>query len=251
MEAWHEQDEFWAKWAPYLFPEGRWEQTDSEVTSLVSLLGIAPGDSILDLCCGPGRHSLELARRGFSVTGVDRTESYLEQARGRAAGEGLGAEFIGDDMRTFCRPETYDAVVSLFTSFGYFEDIDQDRQVATNVYRSLRDGGAFLIDLMGKEVLARIFREREWFEVDDMLVLHEHRMSADWGWLENRWIMIRDGRREEHTVSHRIYSAVELSALLRGCGFDDVEVYGNLSRVPYDHRAWRLVVVAHKGSHHA
>ena len=251
MEAWHEQDAFWVKWAPVIFDERRWEQTQEEVTNIVSLLGISPGSSILDLGCGPGRHSLELARRGFSVVGLDRTRTYLEKARKRADIEGLNVEFIQDDMRSFCKPKAFNVVVSFFTSFGYFEDAADDRKVVTNVYQSLKDQGVFLIDIMGKEILARRFRERGWHQLDDITVLQERRVCRDWSWIENRWIMIKDGEREEHTVSHRIYSAVELVALLTGCGFDATDVYGDLAGAPYDHVAKRLIIVAHKGNDRA
>jgi len=186
MKAWHEQDNFWAKWAPILFPKQRWENTQEEVTNIVSLLKINPGASVLDLCCGPGRHSLELARRGFFATGVDRTKSYLEKARKQAETEGLKIEFIQEDMRSFCN----------------------------NVYRSLKNKGIFLIDIMGKEVLARVFCERNWQEVDNNIVLEERKICKNWSWIDNRWILIKDGKKEEYKMSHRIYSAVELTALL-------------------------------------
>jgi len=160
--------------------------------------------------------------------------------------EGLKVEFVQSDMRTFCRPDAFDAVVNLFTSFGYFEDPEDDRQVAMNMYRSLKPGGAFLIDMMGKEVLARIFRERDWYEEDGVLVLQERKVSKSWSWMENRWIIFKDDNRTELNLSHRIYSAVELTSLLAECGFTHVDAYGNLEGSAYDHLARRLVVVARK-----
>ena len=81
---WHEQDTFWDTVAPTMFTQQRWKDAPAEVKQVVSLLGIEPGVHILDLCCGVGRHSLELARRGFCVTGVDRTRPYLDRASGQA-----------------------------------------------------------------------------------------------------------------------------------------------------------------------
>jgi SAM-dependent methyltransferase len=248
MNAWHEQDNFWTKWAPFMFPERRWEQAQEEVANIISLLKISPAASILDLCCGPGRHSLQLARSGYSVTGVDRTKTYLEKARKQAEKEGLKIEFIQEDMRDFCKPNTFDVAINLFTSFGYFEDMGEDKKVIANVYRSLKNGGVFLIDTAGKEVLARVFRERDWYEVDDILVLQERKVSRDWSWMENRWIMVKDGKTEESRLSHRLYSAAELAVLLKDCGFTAVAAYGDLTGAPYDHTAKRLVVVAHKGN---
>jgi len=247
MNAWHEQDTFWMKWAPVLFHERRLEKAQEEVANIISLLNISPAASVLDLCCGPGRHSLQLARHGFSVTGVDRTKTYLEKARKQAEIEGLEVEFIQEDMRGFCKPNTFDVAINLFTSFGYFEDINDDRKVITNVYRSLKEKGAFLIDTMGKEVLARVFRERDWYEVNNVMVLEERKVCKNWSWIENRWIMIKDGKMEEYKISHRLYSAAELTALLNDCGFSAIDVHGDLTGAPYDHTAKRLVLVAHKG----
>jgi len=188
-----------------------------------------------------------LARLGFSVTGVDRTETYLDEARRRAEVEKLEIQFVHGDMRNFCKPNTFDVALNLFTSFGYFEDINDDKKVATNVYHSLKDVGVFLIDTIGKEVLARIFRERDWYEVSGILVLQERKVCKDWSWVENRWIMIKDGTRNEYKLSHRLYSAAELAKLLTDCGFQAIEVYGDLTGAPYDHTAKRLIVVARKG----
>jgi SAM-dependent methyltransferase len=245
MKTWHESDDFWEATAPIMFGNQRWEAAPVEVDQVVRLLGVSPGATILDLCCGPGRHSLEFARRGFSVTGVDRTAVYIERAQEQAAAEGLAVEFVQEDMRRFCRPHAFDAAVSLFTSFGYFEDPAENRQVLANVRDSLRDEGSLILEMMGKEVLARIFRERDWGEQDGILFLEERKVSKNWSWMENRWVLLRGQERREFEVSHWLYSAAELSAMLKECGFSSVDVYGDLEGAPYDHRARRLVVVAH------
>lgn len=247
MKKWHEEDSFWVKFAPVLFHPKRLEKTKEEVDNILSLLKISPPASVLDLCCGPGRHSLELVRRGFVVTGVDKTKTYLHKARKLAKKESLEAEFIQKDMRSFCKPNTFDAAINLFTSFGYFEKIEDDKKVLRNVYRSLNRGGIFLIDTVGKEVLARIFRERDWMEIDGNIILEERKVCKDWTWIESRWVLLKDGKMEEYTVSHRLYSAAELRDLLENIGFRRIEVCGGLAGEPYDHTAKRLVLVAHKG----
>jgi SAM-dependent methyltransferase len=217
-----------------------------DVDEIVALLDMKPEARILDLCCGVGRHSLELARRGFHVTGVDRTTKYLETAVQQAGEQGLTVECVQDDMRSFCRPDTYDAVISMFTSFSYFEDPDEDRQVIENACRSLKQGGALLVETHGKETLARIFQERNWEEIDGVLWLQERRVTQNWGWMENRWILIDGDQRIEGGVSHRLYAATEMVSLMKDCGFDAVDVYGDLSGSPYDHTARRMVTVGRR-----
>lgn len=247
MKPWHDRDEFWERTAASMFSERVIAAAPQDVENIIALLGLQPGASVLDLCCGVGRHAIELARLGFRVTAVDRTQDYLDRASARAEKEGLSIEFVCADMRAFCREAAFDAVVNLYTAFGYFEDIEEDRQVVRNVWRSLVPGGAFVLELMGKEVLARIYQARDWAELEDgSLMLQERTIARDWSWMENRWILIRDGERTEFQLGHRVYSAAELKGLLTGCGFAQASAYGNLGGAPYDQAARRLVVVAQK-----
>ncbi|MCK4756837.1 MAG: class I SAM-dependent methyltransferase [Thermoplasmata archaeon] len=245
---WHEDTEFWNTFADTMFSEARREETPKEVADIIAMLGIEPDSHILDLCCGVGRHSLEMARIGYKVTGVDRTKTYLDIARQKAADDNLDLELLEGDMRTFIRPDTFDAAINLFTSFGYFEDPEEDKQVVMNVYNSLKSGGVFLMDMGGKEVIARIYQERDWREEQNgTLLLQERKITKDWSWLDNRWIRIsKSGERQEYMVSHRLYSAIELKSLLEDCGFRDVKVFGNFEGVPYDQNARRLVVRGRK-----
>ena len=247
VRPWHEEDSFWETVGPVLFTERRWEDAPREVDAMVTLLGLSPGPSVLDLCCGVGRHSLEFARRGFQVTGVDRTATYLYEARRRAAEEDLQVEFLQEDMRTFVRPESFDAVINYFTSFGYFESEENDRRVLANAHRSLTASGVLLMEMMGKEILARVFSERGWREEDGMLILEDRKLTPDWSTIHNRWIILEGEDRREVTLTIRLYSAAELSTLLKEAGFGKVDVYGDFSGAPYDMEAKRLVVVAHKG----
>jgi len=229
-----------------MFSEDHWERAPQQVEGVIALLGIEAGAAVLDLCCGPGRHSLELARRGFKVTGVDRTSSYLEDAHAHAQEEGLNIEFVHEDMRVFARPEAFDAAINLYTSFSYFENPADDEKVVANLYQSLKKGGVLVVDTMGKEVLARIYRERDWYERDGALWLQERKVSPGWGWMNNHWIIIKGTERREFTLGHRLFSATELSALFKEGGFASAEVFGNLEGAPYDHQARRLVMVARK-----
>ena len=244
---WYEQDNFWATFEPVLFTQQRITAAAEEVEQVLMLLDLQAGAKVCDLCCGVGRHSLELARRGFDVTAVDRTQRYLGRARAGAKDEGLNVEFVAADARSFIRPEAFDVVLNLFTSFGYFEDDDDNTKMLENIHASLKPAGRLVVEIMGKEALARVFRERDWHESDDTILLEERKLSEDWRRIESRWILIKDGKQQaECRFSLRLYSAVELKELLKQCGFRQVDIYGNLAGEPYDQNAKRLVVVARK-----
>lgn len=243
---WHEDDEFWESTGSWLFTDQAWQLSIEEVDQLISLLDLKPPADILDLCCGPGRHALELDRRGFIVTAVDRTENYLKEARRRAEDEGLAVEFIQDDMRNFCRQNSFDVVINMFTAFGYFENDSEEQQVLDNVFQSLRSGGKFVLQLKGREVLARIFLPRDWRHRNGVIVLEERIPSEDWSFLENRLIIINGLERKEFKFKVRNYSASELKVLLLKTGFKNIGIYGDLDGSPYDHTAKWLVMVGEK-----
>ena len=155
---WYDQDEFWEKCGPIIFGKQRILDAPEQIDKIINLLSFQKGAEVLDLCCGVGRHSLEFARRGFKVTGVDRTKLFLERATKIAKEENLDVEFVQEDMRKFMRPDTYDLILNLSTSFGYFENLEEDKQVVSNMFQSLKKGGVFLVDMISKEICIRGFK---------------------------------------------------------------------------------------------
>ncbi|AQT67993.1 Glycine/sarcosine N-methyltransferase [Anaerohalosphaera lusitana] len=243
---WHEDDSFWETFQPVLFGEKVMSRSASEIDKITSLLDLNGSGQILDLCCGVGRHSLELARRGFSVTGVDRTEKYLDEARACAEDENLAVDFLNHDARTFAKPETYDIAMIMDRSFGYFDNAEDDRQVIENVHASLRPDGKFIIELTGKESFACFFQQRDWYEEDGAILLSERQAVDDWSAMNCRWILLRNGYRCEKNFQIRLYSAYELTELLKSSGFKNVRTYADLDGKTYHPTAKRLIAVATK-----
>jgi SAM-dependent methyltransferase len=201
---------------------------------------------LLDLCCGFGRVTLELAGRGFACTGVDITPGYLDTAREDAAVENLDIEYIQADMRDFVRPGFFDLAVNLYISFGYFADPLDDKRVLKNVYDSLKSGGALIIETLGKEIAVRDFVRSEWFRRAGRIVLTEYAPVDSWTGLWNRWTILKDGARIEKEFTQRLYGAGELRALLLEAGFSRVEIYGGWDESPYDERAEKLILAGRK-----
>ncbi len=245
-KTWYQDESFWKTFAPTMFNQERLDAAAEEVDHIVKLLALEKDAKILDLCCGVGRHSLELARRCYQVVGVDLTLEYLEKARRQAESEGLNIQFIRSDMRRFCQIESFDAVINMFTAFGYFEIEADNKRVLANIYCSLRKGGTLVLDTIGKEILARIFQERDWYEAGGGIFLRECKAQQNWSWIDSRWMMLENGKIQEFRFGHRIYSAVEIAGLLKECGFGSVSIYGDLEGADYDHNAKRLVAVARK-----
>ena len=137
--AWFEDEEFWAKLYPFMFRDERFEIADEQVQKLIDLVAF-DGSTVLDLACGPGRHSAALAKRGLQVTGVDLSSFLLDKARKRAVAERVEVEWVEKDMREFVRPGAFDLVINMFTAFGYFDDKEDDLKVLRNVHDEPEDG---------------------------------------------------------------------------------------------------------------
>jgi SAM-dependent methyltransferase len=244
--AWHDTDPFWLTMGRVMFHSRRWAGTSAEVDHLVQLLQLPAGAAILDLPCGPGRHSLELARRGFDVTGVDRTRAYLDQAQAASTAEGLSVRWAQGDMRTWRQPDRFHAALNLWSSFGYFEDPADDRRHLESVLASLAPGGTLVLDTMSLEILARDFSESSVLELDGSLLIERRRIIGPWTAIESTWTLLQGDTREERTMRVRLYSARHLAGLLHQVGFTDIEILGGLDGVPFDHKAKRLVLLARK-----
>jgi SAM-dependent methyltransferase len=224
------------------------EQVRREVDFIVKALDLPAGAKVLDLCCGQGRHSLELARRGFQVVGVDLSEALLYAARKRAESEGLSVTFLHCDMREIDFADEFDAVINMFTSFGYLESEAEDEKVLGKVAQALKSGGKFLLDVVNRDRLVRDFQAREWHAADEgWLVLEERTFDHLSGRMETRWVCVaRDGVRYERLSSVRLYTASELRTMLERAGLKVTNLFGDYDGSPYSWDSQHLIVVACK-----
>jgi SAM-dependent methyltransferase len=243
---WFDDEAFWRELYPFVFSDRRFADAPAEVDRVLTLAK-PRGRRALDLCCGPGRCSIALARRGYAVTGVDRTRFLLARARARARRARVGIEWVERDMRDFVRPEAFDLVLSLYTSFGYFEDKEDDQKVLQNVVASLKPGGVFLVDVVGKEVLARVHQPTMSQSLPDGTTLvQRHEVFDDWTRVRNEWTLVRGSRARTFRFHHTIYSGQELRDRMMAAGFVDVRLYGDLDGHEYGTAASRLVAVGRK-----
>ncbi len=243
---WFDDDSFWRELYPFMFPEKRVADADEQVAKALALTK-PPGKSVLDLCCGPGRCSIALAKKGFRVTGVDKTTYLLNKARAKAKAARVNIEWVREDMRDFVRPASFALVLSMFTSFGYFDDRQDDMTVLQNMFTSLQPGGACLIEVLGKERLAKILQPTiSTVLPGGTLMVERHEIFDDWTRVRNEWLLIRGGRAKSFNFHHTIYSGQELRDRMERVGFVAVKLHGSLDGDAYGPNAERLVTIGHK-----
>lgn len=206
------------------------ENTLQDVDLLVSVAGIVPDDRILDLCCGQGRHSLELAKRGFShVTGVDRSRYLLRLARRRASRMGYPVVFREGDARKFRAPDSsFDCVAMMGNSFGYFDNVEDDVQVLARIKRVLRSRGTLVMDLANGEWMRQYYERRSWEWIDqNQLVCRERSLSSDGSRLISREVVIdaEKGVIADQFYAERLYTREAIQELLERSNFSNVRVF--------------------------
>ena len=224
--------------------EERDEQAEGQALAAARLAGCPDGGHLLDVPCGFGRHSLPLARAGYRVTGVDRSQVLLDEAARRAAGE-RGPEYVRADYRELpCPDAAFDAALNLFTSLGYLGD-EEDTRVLAEVRRVLRPEGRLVIETMHRDWLARNFQEQHWQRVGEgRLLLEQGAFDPAAGVAQTTQTLIDgSGERESRTWSLRVYSATELVAMVRRAGFESARCFGDLDGGPFTTDT-RLVVLA-------
>ncbi len=208
--------------------------TVREIDLLVKAAGLEPNDRVLDLCCGQGRHSLELARRGFkNVTGVDRSRYLVRLARKRAKSRGLSVSFHEGDARKFRLPESsFQCVALMGNSFGYFDREEDDVAVLMAVKRVLRSGGTIALDLTDGQWMRENFEKRSWEWIDDNhFVCRERSLTADKSRLVSREVVVHAERGviADQFYAERLYSREQIHELLARVGFELIRDHGVLA----------------------
>jgi len=224
------------------------EETAEEVDFLIEALESEPGDRLLDAPCGFGRHALELARRGYVLTGVDLVEDYLAEAALAARREGLDADFLAEDLRELAFDAVFDGAYCLGNSFGLFDRAGTERFLE-GVAAALVPGGRLLLESgMLAESLLPNYEERLWRPVGDLLLLMENRYDPGESRLDTTYTVIQDGVLESRDASHWIFTLAELRGLLEAAGLETVGFCANTDGTPFELGSDRILLVAEKQS---
>jgi SAM-dependent methyltransferase len=221
------------------------ERTRTEVSQIIDILDLAPGARIFDLGCGNGRIAIPLAQAGYSVTGLDASESLLAIAQQSAATGGVDLSLLRAEMKAFTAPAQFDAAINVGTAFGYVDSLEDDLAALRNVFELLTPGGVFLLETENRDHRVRTGR-RIWFELAGMLVWCDRGYDATTGRWQERIEWIVDGQREHVEYSLRLYTVAELVTMLNDVGFAVLEAWGELSKVKYELDSPRAVILARK-----
>src|SRR6266498_3256452 len=222
------------------------EQTRAEGDFIQRQLQLSPGAKVLDVPCGNGRLSIELARRGFQLTGVDIAREFIDEAKMKSSAGGIPVEWHECDMRNLPWTGKFAGAFCFGNSFGYLDD-QGNAAFLKAVANTLRPGARFLLDIGAiAECLLPAFQENRSFEDGGITLVADSRYDHVQGRMFTEYSFIRDGQTDKRPASQRIYTYHELTALLQEAGFETVAAYSSLSEDPFKLGSHRLLLISEK-----
>jgi SAM-dependent methyltransferase len=221
------------------------KKSEMEVEGIFGLLEPQPACSILDLCCGYGRHAIGLAQRGLRVTGLDFSPALLRKAQSDAVLKGTQVSFVRGDMRDLPFSSQFDIVINMFTAFGYFDTEGDDQKVMNCVRNVLKPGGEFLMDTINREWVLSRFKKEHWEEVGHgKYALDLREFDPVTSRIGATTLVLGDNGRTERRHSMRLYTLTEMVALLQNAGMSLRSVHGHMDGRRYWMDTPRMVVRA-------
>ncbi len=222
------------------------EQTRGEADFVVETLNLSKGARILDVPCGNGRHSIELAKRGYRVTGIDLCSEFLAEARLSAEYEGLNIHWIEADMRNIPAHPLFDAAFCFGNSFGYMP-YEQSIDLLNAVNACLKPGSLFILETgLAAESLLPALPNKRWYKVGDIFQLSELEYDASQSQLTTHYTFIRGATVETGTARYSVYTVAEFRRLFTMCGFTITDLFCSTKREPYRLGKAPLIIVASK-----
>lgn len=222
------------------------ERADWEVKGMLSILDLPAGARILDLCCGQGRHSVRLAQAGYDVTGLDLSPQLLAVARQAAEEAGVKLALVQGDMREIPYQGEFDAIVNMFTAFGYFDSDAENERVWHTAAGALKPGGQFLLDNQNIYAINAVANWRYWMDSDVGIVAQDRTFDPWTGRDATVYYWQENGERKSRSFSVRVYTSYELVAMARRAGLTPVKLLGGLDGSAYHCRDSRRCIILAK-----
>lgn len=228
------------------------EDTKREVDFLIEKLELEGNEKILDLACGFGRHSLEFARRGYDVTGVDITSEYIEYAAKQAQTENLNARFICSDIRDVSFQNEFDVVLNMADgAVGYLENEEENRKIFYVISRALKPRGKHFMDIMNGNYAETHFPCKLWDAGEKCLTLSNFEWDKEtktliYGQLDYPYgePLSKPEMREGNPI--RLYSLDEIRGIFTELGMSILDSYADFSGTPSSDNQIQLMVCSGK-----
>ena len=226
------------------------ERAEKEVAFAAQALDVKAGARVLDLCCGQGRHAVILARRGLRVAALDLNPAYLEMAREAARAAKVSLETIVADMRHIPFTNRFDAILNMYTSFGYLESEAEDLKVMKSAADALKPAGRLLLDMLNREWAVANYIQNDWHSgADGTLYIERRDLDLVSSRMHVKFVIVGpDGARRDSVGHHiRLYTLTETTRLLQRVGLEVKAVFGGFEGEPYAIDTRRMLVLAQKG----
>lgn len=230
-----------------VYPHRNIAEAITQIDFLLKNVPISKNAKILDLCCGCGRHSIELKKLGYDVVSADLSSDLLNIAKESAYDNNIDLKIVRCDMREIPFSNQFDLVIQFFTSFGYFESDEDNQKVLNSISKALKSNGKFLIDYMNPD-----------YVVDNLINKDEKDISEGIHITQERWIdeqrcrinkkitLIKDGKEKNYEESVRLYSHEEMKYMLNKAGLQLSETYGDFLGTKFNKKSPRMILIGYK-----
>jgi SAM-dependent methyltransferase len=225
------------------------ERAEKESAFVASALGLKAGASVLDLCCGQGRHSIQLAKRGLRVTSLDLNAEYLELAKQAAATAKVEIETVAADMRELPSEDKFDAIVNMYSSFGYLESEAEDLKVLESAAKALKAGGQLLLDMLNREWAIDNYIQNDWHTgADGTLYVERRDLDLAASRMHVHFIVVDPKGERRESIGHniRLYTLTEMTRLLERVGIRVTAVFGGFDSEVYGIGTRRMIIIGRK-----
>jgi 2-polyprenyl-3-methyl-5-hydroxy-6-metoxy-1,4-benzoquinol methylase len=223
------------------------ELTVKETDFMLQYFNLQPGNKVLDMMCGYGRHAISLAKKGVSVTAVDNLDEYISEINETAAKDNLPIKAYNADVVKFEAEEIFDLALCMGNSLCFF-DRNDTLKILKMIASHLKTGGHFFINTWTlAEIAFNGFREKAWSNLGDLKFITESKYLLQPSRIETEHLILApDGKTETKKAVDYIYSIAEMSSLLEEAGFSMNEVYSIPGRKKFTLGDPRAYIVAEK-----
>lgn len=242
---WYE--EWFGKEYLLIYPHRDIAEAVLQINFLLKKIPLPQNAKILDLCCGCGRHSIELKKLGYDVVGADLSSDLINIAKSTASDNNIDLKIIRCDMRQIPFKDQFDLVIQFFTSFGYFESDEENQAVLKSIAKALKSDGKFLIDYMNPDYVIDNLVSKDEKDIEGINVIQERWIDEKKRRINKKITLIKNGKEKNYLESVRLYSHEEMQNMLSKAGLKLSETYGDfITGERFNKKSPRMILIGYK-----